>query len=721
MDDVVLGLEGHGNVDMSRISLDEIGLVIAEDIVQRMSRHWQQQQQQPQPEDATTPSGPEAEAGTGSAAEAEAEAEAGVVAGSRGDPDAFTAATTAPALGGGAAAAPANAAPNPEADAGAGGMNGDWAAAGDLGARRGRGLLQNGAGTSGNAMYANAFRLVFGNFFDFVEGARRFIATLAAEAELLLINVDWIRDLAFLATAPLDNVINSNWLPLPRSIDQLRTLLQTAINDYCTPESVVPSQLRLGTFTGPTFALELSPASCPVKVDMKTGRRSIDWDKCKPAQLVITITPATYIGKYYTAPVYTGKSCKYSRGFGTDQSYSVGGGTNSYTFRRSARQLDITPVLNQFFLRGQFSPFVADNLRFGNVTGGPIVEVTSTSGPTTANGSNAAFVFRSPQEAAASEAYLQNRLIAVQDDAPVPYIPDAERPAAAEKGEGKEKGGGGGGGGGAAAGRGAAAGPAAEAATEAAAAIAGRGGDGLAGWGSPQRQPPPLQRQPQQPPPQASPPTAPSEPVVGQADAAVDTAVESVVPYNAAGPPTGPYMQTPPPQAAIPLGPLPPYAAEGGTAEVWTSAAAPGGRGANTTDDPQVPARLPTDPAAAAAEPVALYSVQAGHAAAASRPPEKERLTLAAAAPAADWTSPGQPGPRAWAQSAGSAAGGGSSGAGGPAGSARAAAAAAASLPTQERDQEGAGVGDPAAPWELSYTERLLDVVDRAFGSGGYR
>ncbi len=53
--------------------------------------------------------------------------------------------------------------------------------------------------------------------------ARRFLATLAAEAELLLINVDWIRDLAILATAPLDNVINSNWLPLPGSVDEVTT------------------------------------------------------------------------------------------------------------------------------------------------------------------------------------------------------------------------------------------------------------------------------------------------------------------------------------------------------------------------------------------------------------------------------------------------------------------------------------------------------------------
>ncbi|GIM13484.1 hypothetical protein Vretimale_16576, partial [Volvox reticuliferus] len=231
------------------------------------------------------------------------------------------------------------------------------------------------------------------------------------------------RDLAILATAPLDNIINSNWLPLPQSINQLRTLLQTALNSYCIPESLRQSQLILGDFQGPTVSLAITPASCPVKVDMKTGRRSIDWENCTPAQLQVAITPATYTGARYTAPVYTGKYCRYTRAFGTDKTYSVGGGSNSYTFRRSARQLDIIPVLNQFFVRGLFSPFVADNLRFGNVTGGPIFEAISISAPTTVNGSNTAFILRSAAESAKAEAYLNGKIIAVQDDAPVQYVP----------------------------------------------------------------------------------------------------------------------------------------------------------------------------------------------------------------------------------------------------------------------------------------------------------
>ncbi|GIL57263.1 hypothetical protein Vafri_12511 [Volvox africanus] len=377
--------------------------MMAEEIVQRLIQHWKTGTEQKQGATTGAPPAPRTEVGNSSLNSTLISKDKDSTHASSG---AFQTATAAPG------------------DLGNGDGNGDSTRSAQGSSRRGRSLLQGGgeAGT-GSMMYANAFRLVFGNFFDFVEGARRFIATLAAEANSLLINVDWIRDLAILATAPLDNIINSNWLPLPQSIDQLRTLLQTALNGFCTPESLRQSQLILGDFQGPTFSLAITPASCPVKVDMKTGSRSIDWENCSPAQLQLSITPATYTGARYTAPVYTGKYCRYTRAFGTDETYSVGGGSNSYSFRRSARQLDILPVLNQFFVRGLFSPFVADNLRFGNVTGGPIFQAISTAAPTTANGSNTAFIMRSSTESAEAEAYLSNKLIAIQDDAPVQYTP----------------------------------------------------------------------------------------------------------------------------------------------------------------------------------------------------------------------------------------------------------------------------------------------------------
>ena len=60
---------------------------------------------------------------------------------------------------------------------------------------------------------------------------------------------------------------------------------------------------------------------------------------------------ATYTGKYYSAGRYAGKACRYSRVLGTDVTLRLGGGSTATTLRSSARQLDIVPVLNQFFFR----------------------------------------------------------------------------------------------------------------------------------------------------------------------------------------------------------------------------------------------------------------------------------------------------------------------------------------------------------------------------------
>ncbi|PNH00253.1 hypothetical protein TSOC_013934 [Tetrabaena socialis] len=253
--------------------------------------------------------------------------------------------------------------------------------------------------------YANAFRLIFGNFFDLVGGARRYIATLAAEARALLLNLNWIRDLAYLVDAPFDNL--------------LRALLRTAVNDYCTPEATIPSQLLLGEYRGPTFTLALTPASCPVAVDEETGRRSLDWAACVPARLVITITPGE--SRVLGLRHLRGKSCKYTRRFGTDATFKYAGGTSSYTFRASARQLDILPVLNQFFLRGQFSPFTADNLVTANITGGPVLQNSDVSAPAPGNGSDTAVVLRS----AADAARVGSRgggLALIQGDDPERYV-----------------------------------------------------------------------------------------------------------------------------------------------------------------------------------------------------------------------------------------------------------------------------------------------------------
>ncbi|GFH22617.1 hypothetical protein HaLaN_20111 [Haematococcus lacustris] len=44
---------------------------------------------------------------------------------------------------------------------------------------------------------------------------------------------------------------------------------------------------------------------------------------------------------------------------GSDQSYTLGGGTAGFTLRRSSQGLQITPVVNQFNLAATFVPYVA--------------------------------------------------------------------------------------------------------------------------------------------------------------------------------------------------------------------------------------------------------------------------------------------------------------------------------------------------------------------------
>ncbi|PNH05468.1 hypothetical protein TSOC_008299, partial [Tetrabaena socialis] len=424
--------------------LQDVSLLLAQDLVQRMSAEWQQGVLQGAA--ATAAGGDPAAAvspgADGQAAANSAAVEGGMADGTAGTPDGqagvFGAGTAGPGAGAGAGAddgggaAAGDAGGGDAAGAGADGGS-DGSAAADGGAlQHGRHLLQVPLPPN---QYANAFRLIFGNFFDLVGGARRYIATLAAEARALLLNLNWIRDLAYLVDAPFDNLVNSNTFPLPQSPEQLRALLRTAVNDYCTPEATIPSQLLLGEYRGPTFTLALTPASCPVAVDEETGRRSLDWAACVPARLVITITPgesrvlglrhlrwrAIYTGKRYTAPSYSGKSCKYTRRFGTDATFKYAGGTSSYTFRASARQLDILPVLNQFFLRGQFSPFTADNLVTANITGGPVLQNSDVSAPAPGNGSDTAVVLRS----AADAARVGSRgggLALIQGDDPERYV-----------------------------------------------------------------------------------------------------------------------------------------------------------------------------------------------------------------------------------------------------------------------------------------------------------
>lgn len=62
---------------------------------------------------------------------------------------------------------------------------------------------------------------------------RRYVGTLAAQAASALLNVNWIRDLTYLAESPINNAINSNYFPLPQTDAQLRALFNNVITQYC--------------------------------------------------------------------------------------------------------------------------------------------------------------------------------------------------------------------------------------------------------------------------------------------------------------------------------------------------------------------------------------------------------------------------------------------------------------------------------------------------------
>jgi len=54
---------------------------------------------------------------------------------------------------------------------------------------------------------------------------------------------------------------------------------------------------------------------------------------------------------YLTAASYTGAQCKYTESFGIDTSVVLGGGAQSFTFRRSTQGVDLVPLITNFDIR----------------------------------------------------------------------------------------------------------------------------------------------------------------------------------------------------------------------------------------------------------------------------------------------------------------------------------------------------------------------------------
>lgn len=63
------------------------------------------------------------------------------------------------------------------------------------------------------------------------------------------------------------------------------------LQPYCSEESADESRLILGSYEGPTLRIAIEPAVCTIATDEASGRKYIDYDKCKPSQLVVTTTP----------------------------------------------------------------------------------------------------------------------------------------------------------------------------------------------------------------------------------------------------------------------------------------------------------------------------------------------------------------------------------------------------------------------------------------------
>jgi hypothetical protein len=83
---------------------------------------------------------------------------------------------------------------------------------------------------------------------------------------------------------------------------------------------------------------------------------------------------------YHTAATYTGPECKYDYFFGSDLSYTVGGGTDTTIIRRSTNGLDIVPVVNQFDLQARFQRYFIPVIPVpGNTTFDTTLNTTSTS------------------------------------------------------------------------------------------------------------------------------------------------------------------------------------------------------------------------------------------------------------------------------------------------------------------------------------------------------
>ncbi|KAL6752047.1 hypothetical protein V8C86DRAFT_2764252 [Haematococcus lacustris] len=224
---------------------------------------------------------------------------------------------------------------------------------------------------------AQAYRLIFGNFLDLLGGGGRYAATILANLGATLLNTRLVSEAATLLEGPLNNLVNANWFPIPQSNAAALALLISVLKGYCTLQAVTGPSVVLGSYVAPSFTVALQPSTCPIIADPGTGRRSVNWAACTPAALQITTTPWLFNAPFVSGTAFAGGFCRYQAFAGSDQSYTLGGGTAGFTLRRSSQGLQITPVVNQFNLAATFVPYVFPNAPY---------PATPARGPTTTAG-----------------------------------------------------------------------------------------------------------------------------------------------------------------------------------------------------------------------------------------------------------------------------------------------------------------------------------------------
>ncbi|KAI8463707.1 MAG: hypothetical protein J3K34DRAFT_526792 [Monoraphidium minutum] len=193
-----------------------------------------------------------------------------------------------------------------------------------------------------------AFNLVFSNLFDFaLQRGLYYLVPQLGDVAAVLQRYNFLTDLADGLDAPLDNAVNANLFPLPQTDDDVRALLRRFFDDFCSGGAAVSSETVLFEFSAPSLTLDLVPASCPIRRSADTGRNQIIFEECSPAQLVISTTPYTTTGPYYTAAQYSSASCLYEDLLGIDTSLTLGGGSVAFDFGPSVERVDIVPAINQ--------------------------------------------------------------------------------------------------------------------------------------------------------------------------------------------------------------------------------------------------------------------------------------------------------------------------------------------------------------------------------------